>query len=1476
VKSSDLEVFDRLAINDEGWARTSVDVDYSEKLVFSDEEDSVCEKNKRATVKRQSSDDNVYGRQCPAIDRDSAFGINENRITCRKDIRDQRSSESSSNQLTEKQPKETMQNCRSQSQSSEKPQPAGSADGANVNLDEDEVWRQRCRKQSESMSAAVERARKRREEEERRLQEEQMAAAREKLRQLDEKFGKKPSKSGWEKSRADSVGSGRRYSGTSEGSDRGTLASKVTSLGHSLDVPSSTVHQHASGTAQTASMAHGKAEFQRSESLPGTLPSAPLHPPVQPAQPIQYRLPSPSYWPMPYDMHVWARYHYHQYMMMDPHYAAQFGDTVGRRGPDSPEEADVTKSADCSGQSTQDMYGCKWPSPDQQRAFGMHVPGSYDPQMMRNYPFMAHYYGFMPDYKQKDFECFDTRSASSQVPKSDCIGKSLPIESVNCVESLHKPAQDAGAKSCHISNEDYWEGMAWQGSSSGSLKGCNSDHSKLPSSDFMPFDNFEGKTRVERRSSSDKAACRNFSSSEADSRSLDIERNEKFTGRGNNDKYQDAFEDENDEKFGEKEETHESSKYLWNSRSADWKESRHNNSSEHRKLWMPLDTSSRLSCPPPIPPEQLRRNVSANGNYMSLKRAHSSVSGTSLASGDHKSESPVISVKFAEASNTSKEYKEPSRASIRKDSKQESESHPDWHNVTSHTLSEKLSRLTVKDEKAVGSKRTDAVQLETMSSESKVKTVSQQPEKLDVQAEHPPAKKSKGGSRSRRRRKDNHDEVVDSTKVNGSGREFVRGGGGGGRMQVSGQGLRSANERQGLGLTSIPTSKDQNGACGGALDSRGSVVDSDSKYKDINKLNSSGSEHVSANTKKVETVSLVKHVCSQSNGDKSSVAAPSEKKEQKLRRPVRGDRVDNRGIADGANQPIPDTRTNDNEKLPNRPKQQGQNVRTVNVTAQKVECALKSKVSQVTTLENKGGLSSAKSQVQKKGQGRTQSGKNNAAQNSPALQNNDGALLKKSTQSPAVVVEHKIKFDATECGNQNCLTDLPQEEFSEQCQHADNESKLTHDSKPLCIASDMPPDNPEPTSSKPLSTDIPLFLPPDNLDQQPKKQSSVDVAGTAGVSEEWETASEGSDAGSVQQQRRLPSQKKEFDDDEVFSTGQDDDATCDVGHGCQLWCNPQHRLQNSPCNEQDIEHSLTGGDHSILDSSLTNNSVDLYSSNRQILSMEAERDTNVHDGRNVESAKMPSPVHAVHQLNPVTYSDPDAIWKAVDAVASRHYDKGLCAERENEALLHHNGTDSSLWPLTTDLRTELDVDNREKGQLCGSNVAVSNSSSGSDGSNQLNQVCVDFLQRNSWHSGLSAVPSCWWGSVGNSYVSPPTTVDAGPAITSPQFGALITGQQVLSESVLRDSTTSSHDQTNLHSGGVIGSHRAVSSRHSLPNQPWPAAQPAIDVSLNDTTLPGKHSSEAVSTGDDSYLPLVPRRIVDEDEIRLRSSNELGS
>jgi len=47
IKEKDLEQFDKLAISDGGWAAPVEDVDYSERLVFSDEEDATVPSEKR-------------------------------------------------------------------------------------------------------------------------------------------------------------------------------------------------------------------------------------------------------------------------------------------------------------------------------------------------------------------------------------------------------------------------------------------------------------------------------------------------------------------------------------------------------------------------------------------------------------------------------------------------------------------------------------------------------------------------------------------------------------------------------------------------------------------------------------------------------------------------------------------------------------------------------------------------------------------------------------------------------------------------------------------------------------------------------------------------------------------------------------------------------------------------------------------------------------------------------------------------------------------------------------------------------------------------------------------------------------------------------------------------------------------------------------------------------------------------------------
>ncbi|XP_044798966.1 protein PRRC2C isoform X11 [Bubalus bubalis] len=190
----ELDKFDNLdAEADEGWAGAQMEVDYTEQLNFSDDDEQGS-----SSPKENSSEDQV--------------------------------SKASENTENRKEPDE-VSNTKSSSQIPTQPSvakgpygkgpPFNQERGPSSHLppppkllaqqhpppdrqavpgrpspfppkqqvpDEDEIWKQRRRQQSE-LSAAVERARKRREEEERRMEEQRKAACAEKLKRLDEKLG---------------------------------------------------------------------------------------------------------------------------------------------------------------------------------------------------------------------------------------------------------------------------------------------------------------------------------------------------------------------------------------------------------------------------------------------------------------------------------------------------------------------------------------------------------------------------------------------------------------------------------------------------------------------------------------------------------------------------------------------------------------------------------------------------------------------------------------------------------------------------------------------------------------------------------------------------------------------------------------------------------------------------------------------------------------------------------------------------------------------------------------------------------------------------------------------------------------------------------------------------------------------------------------------------------------------------------------
>ncbi|KAB0338291.1 hypothetical protein FD754_024684 [Muntiacus muntjak] len=192
LKEDNLKEFDQLdQENDDGWAGAHEEVDYTEKLKFSDEED---------------------GRDS---DEEGAEGHKESQSAAGEERPPEADGKKGNSPSSEPPPPKTAWAETSRPPETEtgppapKPPPPPPHRGPAGNWgppgdypdrggppckpaapeDEDEAWRQRRKQSSSEISLAVERARRRREEEERRMQEERRAACAEKLKRLDEKFG---------------------------------------------------------------------------------------------------------------------------------------------------------------------------------------------------------------------------------------------------------------------------------------------------------------------------------------------------------------------------------------------------------------------------------------------------------------------------------------------------------------------------------------------------------------------------------------------------------------------------------------------------------------------------------------------------------------------------------------------------------------------------------------------------------------------------------------------------------------------------------------------------------------------------------------------------------------------------------------------------------------------------------------------------------------------------------------------------------------------------------------------------------------------------------------------------------------------------------------------------------------------------------------------------------------------------------------
>ncbi|XP_069093252.1 protein PRRC2A isoform X3 [Pleurodeles waltl] len=197
LKQDDLKEFDELDQEvEDGWAGAHEEVDYTEKLKFSDDEEGK-ESDEERTGNREhqtSSTEHQPSHVLDSGDIKKTSDVEQHppaKVAWKESIHEPEVDtiflrplpvvlQSQKGPPANRVAPADLQAAVAQEKTSALKPPVGE--------DEDETWRQRRKQSSSEISAAVERARRRREEEERRMQEERRAACAEKLKRLDEKF----------------------------------------------------------------------------------------------------------------------------------------------------------------------------------------------------------------------------------------------------------------------------------------------------------------------------------------------------------------------------------------------------------------------------------------------------------------------------------------------------------------------------------------------------------------------------------------------------------------------------------------------------------------------------------------------------------------------------------------------------------------------------------------------------------------------------------------------------------------------------------------------------------------------------------------------------------------------------------------------------------------------------------------------------------------------------------------------------------------------------------------------------------------------------------------------------------------------------------------------------------------------------------------------------------------------------------------
>ncbi|XP_062858216.1 protein PRRC2C [Trichomycterus rosablanca] len=189
VSASELKELDSLDTEaDEGWAGAQMEVDYTEKLNFSDDEENHAAKEKGDNWDWVNKVERMRSRAADSQESWKEGG--EERRGSKNSWADTGDPKAPSSGSVTQYSNKTAPSQEYQTGRSAGTGAARTAKPSTVHAggeDDSEAWRQKRKKQSE-LSEAVERARRRREEEERRMEEQRLAACAEKLKRLNEKL----------------------------------------------------------------------------------------------------------------------------------------------------------------------------------------------------------------------------------------------------------------------------------------------------------------------------------------------------------------------------------------------------------------------------------------------------------------------------------------------------------------------------------------------------------------------------------------------------------------------------------------------------------------------------------------------------------------------------------------------------------------------------------------------------------------------------------------------------------------------------------------------------------------------------------------------------------------------------------------------------------------------------------------------------------------------------------------------------------------------------------------------------------------------------------------------------------------------------------------------------------------------------------------------------------------------------------------